>query len=76
LKKDVTDIFQMSDLSDAARKIPFIVALQQLFQNMIYKKSWGHQFVSNLAGGFGALYISNAADRMYNSSSDKPYTYP
>ena len=75
LTKDGDAFFQMADISDSLRKVPFVVGLQQVFQRILYKKGWGHQIVSNLLGGTGVLYASNVADRMFYSEDGK-YTYP
>ena len=74
--EDATSIFSMSDMTDALRKIPFVVALQSVYQKLLFKKQWNHQVMSNIFGGFGILYVSNVGDRMYYGDADKGYTYP
>jgi hypothetical protein len=78
LEKDGSDFFQMTDISDAARKLPFIVGFQQVYQKLFFKKHLSHQVMSNTLGGFGVLYASNLADRMWYSDTSKTpnYTYP
>ena len=72
---DATDFFSTSDFSDALRKAPFVIALQQMYQKMVFRKSWGHKFISNSIGDFVILAVSNLADRMWSASEDG-YTYP
>ena len=73
---DATSFFSTSDFTDAARKTPFVVGLQQLYQKALFSKQWGHQFMSNLFGDFAILSVSNVADRMMYADGDKGYTYP
>ena len=78
LTKDSDAFFLMSDITDAMRKIPFVVILQQTVQKLMYKKQWGHQFLSNFLGGASVLYVSNVSDRMFMADSAKnpAYRYP
>ena len=78
LEKDGDAFLQMSDVTDAGRKLPFLFALQQLTQKFLFKKTFGHQAMSNLFGNAGILYLSNVADRMFYADADKTpnYTYP
>ena len=71
LVKDADSWFLMSDLSDAARKIPFVFGFQQLIQKFMFKKHMGHQAMSNLLGGFSVLSVSNFGDRMAFSDKKK-----
>ena len=72
---DATGFFSTSDFSDALRKAPFVVALQQIYQRALFRKSWGHQLMSNSFGNFSILAVSNVVDRMW-SAKDSGYTYP
>ena len=72
---DATDFFSTSDFSDALRKAPFVLALQQLYQKALFRKSWGHNIASNAIGDFVILAVSNVADRMWSAKEDG-YTYP
>ena len=72
---EATSFFSTGDFSDAMRKTPFVVALQQIYQKALFSKSWGHQIVSNLLGDFSILAVSNVGDRMWSADSDG-YTYP
>ena len=73
---DAVAFFATADFSDALRKAPFVIALQQLFQKAIFRKAWGHQILSNSFGDFGILAVSNVLDRMGSGDQEKGYTYP
>ena len=75
LTKDADAFFQTSDVTDVIRKLPFLVALQQTIQHLLFKKPLNHQMMSNLFGGAGILYVSNVGDRMWYAEGGK-YTYP
>ena len=71
---DATALFSATDFSDALRKAPFVVGIQQILQKALFRKSWGHQLMSNAFGDFAILAISNVGDRMW-SGTDEGYTY-
>jgi hypothetical protein len=76
--EDSSAFFQMADITDGLRKLPFVVALQSVYQKLLFKKPWNHQVMSNIFGGFGILYVSNVGDRMWYADEGKTpaYTYP
>ena len=81
LKKDAGEFFKSEDFTEPARRIGFVLALQQISQRMLFKKSWGHQVVSNLLGGYSCMALTNVVDRMWNvdddaKTPDVPYAYP
>ena len=78
LEKDGSDFFQMADITDSLRKLPFVLAFQQVYQNIFFKKHMSHQVMSNLFGDAGILYVSNVADRMWyaDTTASPNYTYP
>ena len=75
LTKDADSYFQMSDFTEPSRRIVPIWALQQVIQKYMYRKPWGADAIPNLIGGYGAMALSNIADRMYFQEDGK-YKYP
>ena len=75
LDKNADAFFAMSDFSEPARRIIPLWALTQIVQRFMYKKQWGHEAISNLIGGYGALALSNIGDRMFMQDNGK-YSYP
>ena len=55
LTKDGDALFQTADLSDMARKLPFVFGLQQAIQHFLFRKPFNHQVMSNLFGDAGIL---------------------
>ena len=76
IDKDATAIFKGTDFTDPLRKLPFVFAIQQLTQKFLYKKPLNHSAMHNLLGGYSAMTITNAADRMFRADKDKKYAYP
>ena len=78
IDKDADSWLKGSDFSDSARKIPFVFGFQQLFQRILFKKSWSHQVMSNLLGGYSSLTLTNIVDRMAMADTKKSpqYKYP
>ena len=76
IKTDASGFMQSDDFTDPLRKLPFVFALQQIFQNLFYKKPLSFGAMHNLLGGYSALAVSNVADRMFTNEKGKEYRYP
>ena len=69
------DFFVMTDVYDSLQKVPFVTVLQQAVQNLVFKKPFNHQLLSNILGNAGTFYVSNVGDRMMFSDVAKTPAY-
>jgi hypothetical protein len=75
LIKDQDAYFQVTDLTDALRKAPFLAVYQALLNKFIYKKSFSSNLMHDLIADTAILSAANLGDRMMYGSKDSPYKY-
>ena len=67
LKKDARSWFELTDLTDAAAKTPFVSILQAIYGKLLFKKQFTHDLIHNLIANAGIFAVSNFGDRMWTA---------